>query len=200
LTMGRRCADCSSETLSSWKFCPECGAGLETESVMTIPDKLREEKKHQAVPDRFAILIEDYSALTGHPLDSTLVSEFISNAQAKTLSVIDRERRVKAGKVVRRNLGGQKYSLDLTAWLDAVYDLPSDTSVTRVWITTRGERYHLSRDCKALRDGQNYARFFGKDTYNPQFIPIRTAAFVLALIPCAVCKPPHYQNPSEKKT
>lgn len=146
------------------------------------------------IAERFLLLANDYRDLTGHILDGEVLKIFLEHPSVGRLSVIERSRRLRAGKQIRRSLGEKKYSLDLSAWLEAVYEDPALDSNSRVWITDKGSKYHGSRDCKGMRDGQEYARWRGKDTYNPQFVPIRTASFVLGLTPCLVCKPKRYDG------
>jgi hypothetical protein len=182
------CHKCSSEVMHSWKFCPQCGFSLKTVEI--------ESDNHanpETVPIRFLELIADYENLTGSKISSEILRDFRSHPASNNLSVIDRERRLSSGRAVRKQLAKGLYSLDLHAWLNHIYDNPK-TNITRVWTTTRGDKYHLERECKGLRDGQNYARFFGKDTYNPQFLELRYVAFVLGKSPCAVCKPPLYKK------
>ena len=51
-----------------------------------------------------------------------------------------------------------------------------------------GFRFHETRDCSALADGQSKANEQGKDTYNPQFVE-REEAIRFGKKPCLVCKP-----------
>lgn len=182
------CSSCQEEILKSWKFCPACGVRLLEHS------ELREEVSvtQSRLPERLADLISDYQSLTGSKLNNSILEDFLKSPAVRTLSVIERDRRVRSGKKVRRNLGNGMFSLDLQMWLDHIYDNPLNSEVTRVWMTSKGDKYHLERECRGLKDGQNYARFFGKDTYNPQFVEIRYAAHVLGKTPCLVCNPPKF--------
>jgi hypothetical protein len=150
--------------------------------------------KEVKIAERFLLLANDYRDLTGHILDGEVLKIFLEHPSVGRLSVIERSRRLRAGKQIRKRLSEKKFSLDLSAWLEAVYEDPALDSNSRVWITDKGSKYHGSRDCKGMRDGQEYARWRGKDTYNPQFVPIRTASFVLGLTPCLVCKPKRYDG------
>ena len=185
------CHNCSSEVMRSWKFCPNCGFSLEEFPMKS--ENLELVVKAESVPMRFIELIADYESLTGSKISSEILKDFRAHPASNNLSVIDRERRMTSGMAVRKQLAKGLYSLDLQAWLDHIYDNPK-TNVTRIWTTTKGDKYHLERECKGLRDGQNYARLFGKDTYNPQFLELRYVAFVLGKNPCSVCKPPLYRK------
>jgi hypothetical protein len=147
-----------------------------------------------SIPDRYSLLIQDYERLTCSRLSQDFIQDFIDHAAAGRLSVIDRERRLKSGRQARRSLQNGLFSLDLQIWLDHIYDNPQLATATRVWITTKGEKYHLERDCRGILEGQSYARAFGKDTYNPQFVEIHEASFVLGKTPCRICNPPTYQK------
>ena len=185
------CSKCSYEVMNSWKFCPQCGLSLQVlqaESITTQQDI-----KSESLPLRYIELIADYENLTGSKVYDEVLKDFRDHPASSNLSVIDRERRISSGRAARKQLKKGLYSLDLQAWLDHIYDNPK-TSITRVWTTTKGEKYHLDRECKGLQDGQNYARFFGKDTYNPQFLELRYVAFILGKSPCSVCKPPLYKK------
>ena len=185
------CSSCSNEVLNSWHFCPHCGSSLKNSLKQT---KIIETPRTSTeVPQRFLDLIEDYESLTGSKVSTEIIQDFLSHAAVRKLSVIERIRRMKSGRQARKQVGKGLFSLDLDKWLNHIYDNP-ETNVTRVWLTMKGDKYHLQRDCKGLRDGQNYAKFFGKDTYNPQFLELRYVAFVLGKVPCAVCKPPIYKK------
>jgi hypothetical protein len=184
-----QCKSCLEEILSAWKFCPNCGFDLKGGQKLS---EVQESTFAKELPDRYKALIQDYEALTGSPLDKSLIGDFLKHQAVPKLSVIDRDRRVKSGKQARRSLRKGLFSLDLDVWLEHIYDHPQINSGTRVWMTTKGDKYHLDRECRGLRDGQNYARFFGKDTYNPQFVEIRYASFIMGKSPCLVCNPPKY--------
>jgi hypothetical protein len=189
------CKSCAQEVLSAWRFCPNCGFNLKKESASNL---VQEPKNSRELPDRFKLLIQDYEKLTGTKLEKVVIQEFLKHAAVPKLSVIDRDRRVKSGKQVRQTLRKGLFSLDLDTWLERIYDNPEISSGTRVWMTTKGDKYHLDRECRGLRDGQNYARFFGKETYNPQYVEIRDAAHIWGKLPCLVCNPPKFIKKSEK--
>jgi hypothetical protein len=162
--------------------------------VSINPSQEVSENKETRIAERFLLLANDYKSLTGHTLEGQVLKSFVEHPASARLSIIDGARRLKAGKACRKSLGDGKYSLDLALWLEAVYDVREEVITSRVWITDGGSKYHSSRDCKGMRDGQEYARWKGKETYNPQFIQIRRAAFVLGLTPCLVCKPSKYEG------
>ena len=188
------CKSCLEEVLSSWIFCPRCGIKL-----LNIPAPISEppDSPVRRISDRFKELIEDYEHLTGSTLNESTIEDFLKHPAVGSLSVIDRERRLKSGTQIRQELKKGLFAINLQAWLDHIYDHPLKASAARVWITTKGDKYHLDRNCRGLISGQNYARFFGKDTYNPQFEEIHYAAFVLGKSPCIVCKPPTYTKPNK---
>jgi hypothetical protein len=186
------CKSCYDEVLSSWKFCPKCG--LQLSKAPTLPLKASESSA-EVIPNRLQELIQDYETLTGSALNKEIIQDFLNHSAVRSLSVIDRDRRLRSGRQVRQKLNKGLFSIELQAWLNHIYENPLKARTTRVWITTRGDKYHLDRDCRGLVSGQNYARFFGKDTYNPQFEEIHYAAFVLGKFPCNICKPPIYKKP-----
>jgi len=186
------CKECGQGLSDSWLFCPFCG--LRIPKVETKSQESESESKERKIAERFILLANDYKELTGHSLDQNVLKAFIAHPASASLSVVESPRRLQAGRSCRKNLGGGKYSLDLALWLEAVYEVQGSESQTRVWITYRGTKYHSSRDCKGMIGGQDYARSKGKDTYNPEFIPIRRAAFILGLAPCLVCKPARYEE------
>ena len=87
--------------------------------------------------------------------------------------------------------GDGTYKLDAAQWVNAMYEVedPKANPTERVWMTAGGERYHTKQDCKALTDGQSFASWKGKETYKPQYVTLKNAAFVLGKLPCEVCKP-----------
>lgn len=183
------CIKCDYELLSIWKYCPECGtlrqhAGNKTVSIQT--------DNAYKIPERFRILINEYQQLTGHILNDEVLKLFLEHPNIGKLSVIDSDRRYRAGNEVRKHLSDKKYSLDLDEWLDCIYDNPIPRQQNRVWITTGGAKYHSKQECSALTSGQNYAQAKGKETYKPQFVLLRDAAFVNEYKPCEICKPPKY--------
>lgn len=181
------CLNCNNENLSSWKYCPHCGV-LKQESTPPTKPKL----KSSAIPERFLNLAEAYFELTGLKLEGDILENFINHPKAGRLSVIENERRLKAGKKVRKPLSNGKYSLSMDAWLDEIYDNPQPLPINRVWITSGGAKYHVTEDCPGIKAGQNFAQAKGKDTYKPQFVLLRDAAFVNEFKPCEICKPPKY--------
>jgi hypothetical protein len=184
------CKGCKKSLDQEWAFCPFCGLA----AVKVIDTKLAEksELKERQLAERFLLLANDYKALTGHNLEGDVLKAFVAHPASSTLSVVEGARRIRAGQKCRRGIGAGKYSLDLGLWLETVYEINEPDSQSRVWITDGGTKYHSVRDCKGMRDGQEYARRKGKETYNPQFVPIRRAAFVMGLMPCLVCKPRKY--------
>lgn len=185
------CASCSNSISEKWSFCAYCGAKIDVIQNKTEPTSLSYQVN---IPDRYMALIHDYERLTCSKLRHEFIQDFMDHAASGRLSVIDRERRIKSGRQIRRPLQNGMFSIDLQAWLDHIYDNPQLNTVTRVWITTKGEKYHLDRDCRGILEGQSYARSFGKDTYNPQFVEIHEASFVLGKTPCRICNPPSYQK------
>jgi hypothetical protein len=45
---------------------------------------------------------------------------------------------------------------------------------------------------QAMKDGQEYARWKGKEIYKPEFILIHDASYIRGLKPCLICNPPDY--------
>ena len=190
--MDRNCPSCTQQVNSQWNYCAHCGVKIQISSeVINNKDTENHTKR---IAERFLLLANDYRALTGHVLEGEVLQSFVNHPASGTLSVIDADRRVQAGRKCRKSLGAGKYSLDLTQWLEAVYEIHEAPNQSRVWITQGGTKYHANRECSGITGGQEYARWKGKDTYNPQFIEIRRASFVLGLSPCLVCKPPIYLN------
>jgi len=183
------CFTCENELLSIWKFCPACGAKTISQESKVVEN---ENISVSTLPERLRILIEDYEQLTGHHMSEAVLKLFLQHQSIGRLSVIDRDRRKQAGTQVRKQLLNKKYSLDLDDWLNFIYDIPITNQQNRVWITTGGAKYHLRQDCSALISGQKYAQAKGKETYKPQFVLLRDAAFVNEFKPCEICKPPKY--------
>ena len=187
------CVRCNSHLNSGWQFCPFCGSKKDYKqkeshtSRKTFQQSLEKEF-------RYPLVAEDFQSLTGQFLDGELLKQFREHPAIAVLNVVERKRRLKAGQNVRKNLGNGKFELDLSTWLNAVYDIEPTKTVSRVWITQGGARYHIDSDCSGIVEGQDYARHKGKETYKVQFIPIRDAAFVLGLTPCLICKPPKYKK------
>ena len=190
--MDRNCPSCTQQVNTQWNYCANCGVKIQISSeVINNKDT---ESHTKRIAERFLLLANDYRALTGHVLEGEVLQSFVNHPASGTLSVINAEKRVQAGKKCRISRGGGKYSLDLTQWLEAVYEIHEAPTQSRVWITQGGTKYHTNRECSGITGGQEYARWKGKDTYNPQFIEIRRASFVLGLSPCLVCKPPVYRR------
>jgi endogenous inhibitor of DNA gyrase (YacG/DUF329 family) len=190
--MSRMCASCNATLDDSWFFCPFCGKLC---STLNPPNPaVHTNSNDKKIAERFLILANDYRSLTGHALANDVLDEFIKHAASGPLSVVESARRMKAGKNCRKSLGNGKFALDLNEWLESVYEVPETEKHSRVWITDGGGKYHSSRDCNGMRSGQEFARWKGKDTYNPQFISIRRAAYILGLSPCLVCKPPRFSE------
>ena len=190
--MDKNCASCTQQVDTEWNYCANCGVKIQISSeVFNNKDTENHTKR---ITERFLLLANDYRALTGHVLEGEVLQSFVNHPASGTLSVINADKRMQAGRKCRISLGGGKFSLDLTHWLEAVYELHEAPFQSRVWITQGGTKYHTNRECSGITGGQEYARWKGKDTYNPQFIEIRRASFVLGLSPCLVCKPPVYRN------
>ena len=185
------CTSCNNSLYERWQFCPFCGKSVNEINLKDINQSVA--IKENRITERFIILARDYKSLTGHALEGELLRAFVNHPAAGRLSMVETSRRLTAGKQIRISLGANKYSLDLTKWLEAVYEVEPKDSISRVWITEGGLKYHAYRDCKGMSDGQEYARWKGKETYNPQYVKIRQAAFVLGLLPCLVCKPPRFK-------
>lgn len=186
------CVSCRATLSASWSYCPFCGKSVSKSAFSVIKEEVT--SKEIKIAERFLLLANDYNFLTGHKLEGIVLQNFLEHPVIGQLSVVEGNRRLQAGRNVRKSLGERKFSLDLDEWLEAVYDLHSPDSNSRVWITDGGTKYHASRECQGMKSGQEYARWKGKETYNPQFIPIRRAAFVLGLTPCLVCKPKKYDG------
>jgi hypothetical protein len=114
-------------------------------------------------------------------------SVFFKNEAVGRLSMHPSPLRIRAGKLIRKEIEGGTFLLSPAEWIDSLYELSSGNG-DRVWVTRGGFRFHETRDCKALADGQSKANAEGKDTYNPQFIK-RDEALRYGKRPCLVCKP-----------
>ena len=176
-----QCSQCQTQMSSTFKYCPECG--IRVQSAVAHPNK--------TIPERFCVLIEEYESLTRTKLTQDQKLRFIEYPQVGQLSVNDSQRRLTAAKQVLISNGDGTFKLDVLEWAKAMYDVedPMASYTERVWITSGGEKYHRSRECRGLVDGQSYATWKGKDTYRPQFISIKDASWILGKLPCDVCKP-----------
>ena len=145
----------------------------------------------RAIPERFLVVIEEYESFTCTKLTQEQKLRFIEYPQVGQLSVNDAKRRTIAANQVLEPNGDGTFKLDVLDWAKAMYDVedPIASHSDRVWITSGGAKYHRNRDCKGLTDGQSFARWKGKDTYRPQFISLKDAAWILGKSPCDVCKP-----------
>jgi hypothetical protein len=175
------CKGCETEVIPSFKFCPECGTKLEVSTSLPV----------KKIPERFLPVIDEYESLTHPKLTEEQKLRFIESPPVGKLSVNDPKRRSIAAKQVLSANGDGTFKLDVLEWAKAMYDFedPQASSNVRVWMTAGGERYHKNRDCKGLIDGQNFASWKGKETYRPQFVSLKEAAWVLGKAPCDVCKP-----------
>jgi hypothetical protein len=181
-----QCTQCETQISPDFKYCPECGS--KTQSVAVVPEK--------TIPDRFLVLIEEYETLTFTKLTQEQKMRFIEHPSVGQLSVNDSRRRSVAAKQVLIPNGDGTFRLDVFEWAKAMYEVedPKASHNDRVWITTGGEKYHRNRDCKGLVDGQSFAKWKGKDTYRPQFVSLKDAAWIIGKLPCEVCKPEKWSN------
>ncbi len=138
-------------------------------------------------PERLKSVLRDYLVLTNNILAIDEELNFLENEAVKRLSMHESPLRIRAGKKARKSIGKEKYELLPIDWIDAIYEL-SRGNGDRVWVTRGGFRFHETRECKALADGQSKADSEGKDTYNPQYIK-RDEAARYGKKPCLVCKP-----------
>lgn len=139
------------------------------------------------VPERLTNVLRDYVELTNTSLSPEECQVFFSNQAVKRLSMHDREVRIRAGKKARKTIDTKTFTLNPLEWIDELYEFSSGNG-GRVWVTRGGFRFHDSRDCKALLDGQSKAESEGKDTYKPDFVKIEMA-IQLGKKPCRICKP-----------
>ena len=190
--MDTNCPSCTKQVRAEGNFCANCGLKIPVSPGVNTSKEI--ENSTRKIAERFFFFFNDYRSLTGHILEGEVLQSFINNAASSTLSVIDSQKRMQAGRKCRKSLGNGKYSLNLAEWLDAVYEIREPRMQSRVWITTGGTKYHTDPECTAFSSGQEFARWKGKDTYKPEFVEIRYASFVLGLSPCLVCKPPTYHN------
>jgi len=176
-----QCKQCDTQVFPEYKFCPECGAKLE--AIAPIPKK--------TIPERFLPVIEEYEFFTHTKLTQEQKLRFIESTPVGRLSMNDAKRRSTAAKQVLSANSDGTFKLDVLEWAKAMYDFedPQASSSARVWITSGGEKYHKVQTCKGLIDGQSFASWKGKETYRPQFISLKDAAWILGKSPCDVCKP-----------
>lgn len=187
------CVRCNSHLNSGWQFCPFCGSKRDfRQEESHLNRKTTQPSLEKEI--RYPLVAADFQSLTGQLLEGELLKQFREHPAIAVLNVVERKRRLKAGQNVRKNLGNGKFELDLSTWLNAVYDIEPTKTISRVWITQGGARYHIDSDCSGIVEGQDYARHKGKETYKVQFIPIRDASYVLGLTPCLICKPPKYNK------
>lgn len=143
------------------------------------------------LPERFLVVAKEFEDLTNLKLTPEQLERFVLLPDVGKLSVNNSDRRKKAGLKVRVKNGNNTYILNIAQWLIEMYEIPDTNSgvQSRVWITTGGMKYHATRDCKGLTDGQTYAAWKGKDTYNPQFVTRNDAQWFYGKKACDVCKP-----------
>ena len=138
-------------------------------------------------PERLKSVLRDYLLLTNSVLSIEEELKFFDHEAIRRLSMHESPIRIMAGEKARKGVEKDRYELLPIDWIDAVYQISSGNG-DRVWVTRGGFRFHETRDCKALADGQSKANAEGKDTYNPQFIK-RDEAMRYGKRPCLVCKP-----------
>ncbi len=176
-----QCQSCETQIAPSFKFCPGCGESL---VALANASKLN-------IPERFLLVISEYEELTKTILTDSQKMRFIEYPPVGKLSVNSSERRIAAAKEVLIASGDGTFKLDVLAWINAMYEVkdPQSNSNERVWMTAGGQKYHKIQDCKGLIDGQTFSSWKGKETYKPQFVTLKDAAWILGKSPCEVCKP-----------
>lgn len=174
-----KCSKCEIFYPIQAKYCMECGTKLSSPIEVA------------KIPERFLPVISEYEKLTGNLLTPDLKTQFIQFPAVGRLSMNTSERRMAAGLKVRVLKSTGKYELNLELWADTMYQIenPRSQEHVRVWITSGGSKYHKSQDCKGLSEGQSFARWKGKDTYKPEFVLLRDAAWISGRQACEVCKP-----------
>jgi hypothetical protein len=179
-----KCKGCELFYPESAKFCMECGTKL----VSSVAEA--------KISERFLPVISDFEKLTGNVLTNEFRVQFIQFPAVGRLSMNSPERRMAAGLNVRVPKPDGKYELNLEKWSDAMYQIenPRSKQGIRVWITSGGTKYHKSQDCRGLSEGQSFARWKGKDTYKPEFVLLRDAAWISGRPPCDICKPPKWES------
>ena len=180
------CGQCNTEVTPIFRFCPECGTRLQP-SVQMIS---------RAIPDRYLPVIAEYESLTNTKLSDSQKLKFVEAPSVGQLSVNASQRRVAAAKRVMESNGNGTYRLDILEWAKAMSELkdPQANPSVNVWMTSGGDKYHSSRDCKGLVAGQSFASWKGKEIYKPQYVPLRDAAWVLGKAPCDICKPKKWEK------
>jgi hypothetical protein len=180
------CGECGFKVVTTFNFCPECGNKLQTNMQST----------NRSIPERYLPVISEYESLTNTKLSELQKLRFIESPPVGQLSVNVSERRVAAAKQVMKSNSDGTFKLDVLEWAKAMYELkdPQANPSVRVWMTSGGDKYHSSRDCKGLVAGQSFASWKGKETYKPQYVPLRDAAWVLGKVPCEVCKPKKWEK------
>lgn len=172
---------------------PWAGATIAHFRFQALLRQLSAEKKKsqdyevKSIPERLLNVFYDYLYLTDLSKEEIDQEVFYKNEAVARLSMHSSEVRRKAGIRRRTKQDNGKYVLTPADWIDEIYEISSGNG-NRVWTTRGGSKYHKSRDCVALLDGQGKANAEGKDTYNPQFI-IREEAMRYGKKACLVCKP-----------
>ena len=141
----------------------------------------------RVIPERLLNVLNDYRQLTIVIMPPEDEVKFLEDEAVGRLSMHPSSLRIKAGKLSRKEKDSGGFTLSTAEWIDSLYDL-SERNGNRVWVTRGGFRFHETRDCSALADGQSKANEQGKDTYNPQFVE-REEAIRFGKKPCLVCKP-----------
>ena len=105
--MDRNCPSCTQQVNTQWNYCANCGVKIQISSEVINKETENHTKR---IAERFLLLANDYRALTGHVLESEVLQSFVNHPASGTLSVINADKRVQAGKKCRVSLGGGKYS------------------------------------------------------------------------------------------
>ena len=181
-----KCCACSYEAAPTSKFCLKCETVLNNDTQVPSKD----------IPARFLPVMAEYEEFTITKLSPSQKLEFIKDVSVGKLSLNDKQRRLNALKRVLVPKGDGTFDLNVHEWSQAMYNLrdPQVTSTARVWTTPGGEKYHMSRDCRALLAGQSFASSKGKDTYKPEFLTLRDASWRLGKTPCDICKPKKWKK------
>jgi hypothetical protein len=178
------CVGCSFDLRKDFKFCPNCGIAI-------LPSAHQGSGQASGIPDRYLHVARDFEDLTNLKLTPEQLERFVLLPEVGKLSVNSSGRRKKAGLKARVKNGNNTYILNIAQWLMEMYEIPdtNNAAQSRVWITPGGMKYHTTRDCKGLSDGQTYAAWKGKDTYNPQFVTRNDAQWFYGKKACHVCNP-----------